>query len=163
MKSKYLLLTLLASAGLIAADSTPPTDAPAGGPGSPPAKGENPPAKGEKPDKKGGKAKAPEGVSEADFKKLLDARKAAASDPAVKDAQTAYDNAKKADSSASTDETKKALNEAKAALAEAQKAAVVKADPSLADVAGKVAEAEKKAGGKKGKPHDAGSAKPAKP
>ena len=164
MKSKYLLLTLLASAGLIAADSTPPADAPAGGPGSPPAKGENPPAKGEKPDKKGGKAKTPpEGVSEADFKKLLDARKASANDPAVKAAQTTYDNAKKADSSASTEETKKALNEAKTALAEAQKAAVVKADPTLTDVANKVAEADKAKGGskKKDKSHD-GAAKPAK-
>ncbi len=152
MKSKYLLLTLLASAGLIAADA-PSTDGTAGGPGSPPAKGE-----------KGGKKKPlPEGVTEADMKKLQDARKAASSDPAVKAAQTAYDNAKKADSAASTEETKKALNDAKGALAEAQKAAVIKADPSLTDLANKVAEADKaKGSSKKDKKKDHDGAKPTK-
>ncbi len=162
MKSKYLLLALLASAGLIAADAPAP-DA-TGGPGGAPSKTDGGPAGAPKGDKKGGKSKPlPEGVTEADMKKLQDARKATSSDPAVKAAQTAYDNAKKADTAASTDETKKALTEAKGALAEAQKAAVIKADPSLTDISNKVAEADKKSGGKKGKAHDAGSAKPVKP
>jgi hypothetical protein len=160
MKSQYLLLTLIASAGLIAADAPAP-DAP-GGQGAP-TKTDGGPAGGPKGEKKGGKSKPlPEGVTEADMKKLQDARKATSSDPSVMAAQTAYDNAKKADGSASTDETKKALTEAKGALAEAQKSAVIKADPSLTDLSNKVAEADKKAGGKKGKSREAGSAKPAK-
>ena len=162
MKSKYLLLTLLASAGLIAADAPAP-DAP-GGQGAP-AKTDGAPTGGPKGEKGGKKKSLPEGVTEADMKKLQDARKAASNDPTVKAAQTAYDNAKKADSAASTEETKKALTEAKGALAEAQKAAVIKADPSLTDLSNKVAEADKAKGSSKKdkkKDHDAGSAKPAK-
>lgn len=161
MKSKYLLLTLLASAGLIAADATTP--AAPGGQGAP-SKTDGAPTGGPKGDKGGKKKSLPEGVTEADMKKLQDARKAASNDPTVKAAQTAYDNAKKADSAASTEETKKALIEAKGAFAEAQKAAVIKADPSLTDLSNKAAEADKSKGGKKdkGKGHEAGSAKPTK-
>ncbi len=144
MKSKYLLLTLLASAGLIAADAPAP-DA-AGGQGGPKADAPaGAPTKGGDKKQKGPQ-KAPAGVSDADWQKLLDARKATASDPAVQAAQTAVDAAK-------TSGDAKALTEAQGKLAEAQKAAVIKADPTLSDAAGKAAEADKKraASGGKGK------------
>jgi len=141
MKSKILLLALLTSVGLMAAD------APANPPGNPPAKGEK---------KKHKEPKAPEGVSEADWQKLLEARKATASDPAVVAAQAALDAAK-----AGTDE--KAIDEAQGKLAEAQKAAVVKANPGLADVADKAAKADKeRAGSGKNKNAGSGAGKPAK-
>ena len=150
MKSKYLLLTLLASAGLIAADAPAP-DAPAGQ-GAPKA---DAPAGAPKGDKKRA-PKPPDGVSEADFKKIMDLRKQAKTDPTVSAAQAAYEAAKKADDAASTDDTKKALTDARSALAESQKAFVVKSDPTLADAAGKVAEADKKRSGKGGPKHDGG-------
>ena len=142
MKSKILLLALLVSVGVLSANEPP-----ANPPGNPPAKGEK---------KKHKEPKAPEGVSEADWQKLLEARKATASDPAVAAAQAALDTAK-----AGTDE--KAIAQAQCNLAEAQKAAVVKADPTLADAADKAAKADKERAGKT-KSHDAGSgsAKPAK-
>jgi 2-oxo-4-hydroxy-4-carboxy--5-ureidoimidazoline (OHCU) decarboxylase len=96
--------------------------------------------------------KLPDGVSDADWKNLLEARKAAATDPAVVAAQAELDTAKKG-----TDE--KAIAEAQSKLAEAQKAAVVKAHPELADAANKAAEADKKHAGKS-KGHDAGAGKP---
>ncbi|MEI6284711.1 MAG: hypothetical protein WCP40_06390, partial [Opitutae bacterium] len=102
--------------------------------------------------------KAPEGVSEADWQKLLEARKATASDPAVVAAQAALDAAK-----AGTDE--KAIDEAQGKLAEAQKAAVVKANPGLADAADKAAKADKEragAGKNKNAGSGAGAGKPAK-
>jgi hypothetical protein len=143
MKSKILLLALLTSVGLMAAD------APANPPGNPPPKAEK---------KKHKDPKAPDGVSEADWQKLLEARKATASDPAVVAAQAALDTAK-----AGTDE--KAISEAQCNLAEAQKAAVVKANPGLADVADKAAKADKERAGS-GKNKNAGSGagagKPAK-
>jgi len=141
MKSKILLLALLTSVGLMAAD------APANPPGNPPPKGEK---------KKHKDPKAPEGVSEADWQKLLEARKASASDPAVAAAQAALDTAK-----AGTDE--KAIAQAQCNLAEAQKAAVTKANPGLADAADKAAKADKERAGKnKGAGAGAGSAKPAR-
>ena len=141
MKSKILLLALLVSVGALYAN-----EAPANPPGNPPAKGE----------KKKKAPKIPEGISEADWKKLLEARKASASDPAVAAAQAALDTAK-----AGTDD--KAIAEAQGKLAEAQKAAVTKADPSLADAANKAAEYDKKrAASGKNKNQDSGSAKPAK-
>jgi hypothetical protein len=144
MKSKILLLALLVSVGVLSANEPP-----ANPPGNPPAKGEK---------KKHKEPKAPEGVSEADWQKLLEARKATASDPAVVAAQAALDAAK-----AGTDE--KAIDEAQGKLAEAQKAAVVKANPGLADVADKAAKADKeRAGSGKNKNAGAGTGagKPAK-
>lgn len=109
MKSKFLLLSLLAAAGLIAADA--PADAPAGTP---------PPAKGEKPEKVEGKKGAmPEvpGVSKEEMQKYQAARKTAAETPEVKALKEGKD---------------------KKAYYEALNAAIVKADPSLAEVAKKV-------------------------
>ena len=144
MKSKILLLALLVSVGSLYANQPPE---------NPPG---NPPPKGEK--KKHKAPKAPEGVSEAEWKQLLEARKASASDPAVAAAQAALDTAK-----AGTDE--KAIAQAQCNLAEAQKAAVTKANPSLADAADKAAKADKeRAGSGKNKSggSGSGSAKPAK-
>lgn len=142
MKSKILLLALLVSVGALYAN-----EAPANPPGNPPPKGEK---------KKHKAPKAPEGVSDEDWKKLLEARKACASDPAVAAAQAALDAAK-----AGTDD--KAIAEAQGNLAEAQKAAVTKANPGLADAANKAAEYDKKrAGSGKNKGAGSGSAKPAK-
>ena len=141
MKSKILLLALLVSVGSLYANQPPENP-----PGNPPAKGE----------KKKKAPKIPEGISEADWKKLLEARKACASDPAVAAAQAALDAAK-----AGTDD--KAIAEAQGNLAEAQKAAVTKANPGLADAANKAAEHDKKrAGSGKNKGAGSGSAKPAK-
>ena len=144
MKSKTLLLALLVSVGALYAN-----EAPVNPPGNPPPKGEK---------KKHKEPKAPEGVSEADWQKLLEARKATASDSAVAAAQAALDTAK-----AGTDE--KAIAQAQCNLAEAQKAAVTKANPSLADVADKAAKADKERAGSgknKSSGSGSGSAKPAK-
>jgi len=142
IKSKILLLALLVSVGSLYANEPP-----ANPPGNPPPKGEK---------KKHKAPKIPEGISEADWKKLLEARKASASDPAVAAAQAALDAAK-----AGTDD--KAIAEAQGNLAEAQKAAVTKANPGLADAANKAAEHDKKrAGSGKNKGTGSGSAKPAK-
>jgi len=109
MKIKYsLLLALLATAGLIAADAPKPE-------GKPDA-----PKKG---DAKKGPTK-PESVSDADWKKFLDASKAAQSDAAVVAAKAKAKDAK------SEDEKK----EAGKAVMEATKAAVLKADASLESV-----------------------------
>ena len=145
MKSKILLLALLVSVGSLYANQPPE---------NPPG---NPPPKGEK--KKHKEPKAPEGVSDEDWKKLLEARKASASDPAVAAAQAALDTAK-----AGTDE--KAIAQAQCNLAEAQKAAVTKANPGLADAADKAAKADKERAGSgksksAGSGSGAGSAKPA--
>jgi len=109
MKIKYsLLLALLATAGLIAADAPKPE-------GKPDA-----PKKG---DAKKGPTK-PESVSDADWKKFLDASKAAQSDAAVTAAKAKAKDAK-------TDEEKKAAGKE---VMEATKAAVLKADASLESV-----------------------------
>jgi hypothetical protein len=145
MKSKFLLLTLLAAAGLIAADA--PADAPAGTP--PPAAGEpKGKDKGEKSEKGGDKAEGQKGgmpdvpgVSPEDMKKLQEARKAAMETPEVKAAKQALDDAKKKVKDAPAEEKKAAMDEAgKAGKAyyEAVTAAIIKADPSLADTAKKV-------------------------
>ena len=94
MKSKIYLLTLLVSVGLIAADEPAST-----APSNPPAKADNPPAKPGKKKDKG--PKIPDGVSEADWKSLLEARKAAATDPAVVAAQAELDTAKNVDNTVS--------------------------------------------------------------
>ncbi|MCX6920886.1 MAG: hypothetical protein NTX20_06140 [Verrucomicrobia bacterium] len=109
MKIKYsLLLALLATAGLIAADAPKPEGKP-----DAPKKGEG---------KKG--PSKPESVSDADWKKFLDASKAAQSDAAVVAAKAKAKDAK------SEDEKK----EAGKAVMEATKAAVLKADASLESV-----------------------------
>jgi hypothetical protein len=113
MKSKFLLLSLLTAAGLMAADA--PADAPAGTP-PPPAKGE----KGSKPEKSEGKKGAmPEvpGVSKEEMQKYQAARKAAAETPEVKALKDGKD---------------------KKAYYDALNAAIVKTDPTLAEVAKKV-------------------------
>ena len=110
MKIKYsLLLALLATAGLIAADAPKPEGKP-----DAPKKGD---AKNKGPTK-------PESVSDADWKKFQDANKAAQSDAAVVAAKAKAKDAK------SEDEKK----EAGKAVAEATKAAVLKADASLESV-----------------------------
>ncbi len=110
MKIKYsLLLALLATAGLIAADAPKPEGKP-----DAPKKGD---AKNKGPTK-------PESVSDADWKKFQDANKAAQSDAAVVAAKAKAKDAK------SEDEKK----EAGKAVMEATKAAVLKADASLESV-----------------------------
>jgi len=115
MKSKFLLLSLLAAAGLIAADApagapavTPPADAP---------KGEKPEKGGDKAEGKKGTIPDVPGVSKEEMKKYLDARKAADESPEVKALKDGKD---------------------KKAYYEARDAAIVKTDPSLAEVAKKV-------------------------
>lgn len=98
---------------------------------------------GQPPAKKGGEKKGPvrpEGVDEATWKKFQDAMKAAQSDDAVKAAKAKLAEAK------SEDEKK----EAGKALREATKAAVLKADASLAEVFAKLEAAGKKGKGDKG-------------
>lgn len=97
------------------------------------------PAKKEGKGEKKGPAR-PEGVDEATWKKFTDAMKAAQSDDAVKAAQAKAKEAK-------TDEEKK---EAGKAVREAVKAAVLKADASLAEVFAKLEAAAKGKGGKGG-------------
>ena len=112
MKIKYsLLLALLATAGLIAADAPKPEGKP-----DAPKKGD---AKNKGPTK-------PESVSDADWKKFQDANKAAQKDEAVIAAKA---KAKAAD--AKTPEEKQAAGKD---VAEATKAAVLKADASLESV-----------------------------
>ena len=125
MKIKLaLLLALISSAGLIAAD------APAGAP-----KGDA--KKGDKGGKKQGPQK-PESVDEATWKKFMEASKAAQNDDAVKAAK-----AKAAD--AKTPEEKQAAGKA---VVEATKAAILKADASLESVFKALDEARAKAKGK---------------
>jgi len=98
---------------------------------------------GQPPAKKGGEKKGqvrPEGVDEATWKKFQEAQKAAQSDDAVKAAKAKLAEAK------SEDEKK----EAGKALREAIKAAVLKADASLAEVFAKLEAAGKGKGGKGG-------------
>jgi len=98
---------------------------------------------GQPPAKKGGEKKGPvrpEGVDEATWKKFMEAQKAAQSDDAVKAAKAKLAEAK------SEDEKK----EAGKALREATKAAVLKADASLAEVFAKLEAAGKGKGGKGG-------------
>ncbi len=112
MKSKFLLLSLLTAAGLMAADA--PVGAPAGTP--PPAKGE----KGDKPEKAEGKKGAMQevpGVSKEEMQIYQAARKAAAETPEVKALKDGKD---------------------KKAYYDALNSAIVKADPTLAEVAKKV-------------------------
>jgi hypothetical protein len=157
MKLKFpLLLALITTAGLIAAD------APAGG-------------EGKKPDAPKGEGKGKggfqiPGVSPEDMKKLGDARKAAMETPEVKaaieKAKAAAEKAKEA-----KEEDKKAAGEeamkARGAVREATNAAILKSNPELADVLKKADEAMKNRGGKggkggegKGKPEGKPEAKP---
>jgi hypothetical protein len=135
MKSKYLLLSLLATAGLIAADA--PAGAPAGTP--PPAN-----KKGDKPEKaESKKGVLPEvpGVTQEDMKKYQDARKAAMALPEVKAAKEASEAASKKTKEVPTEEKKVAMeeaNKARKSYYEAIIAAIVKADPTLAETAKKV-------------------------
>ena len=136
MKIKLaLLLALISSAGLIAAD------APAGAP-----KGDA--KKGDKGGKKQGPQK-PESVDEATWKKFMEASKAAQNDDAVKAAK-----AKAAD--AKTPEEKQAAGKA---VVEATKAAILKADASLESVF-KAIEASRAKGKGKGEKGDKGGKKP---
>lgn len=161
MKLKFpLLLALITTAGLIAAD------APAAGDAKKPdaPKGEG---KGEGRGKGGFQIP---GVSPEDMKKLGDARKAAMETPEVKaaieKAKAAAEKAKEA-----KEEDKKAAGEeamkARGAVREATNAAILKSNPELADVLKKADEAMKARGGKggkggegKGKPEGKPEAKP---
>jgi hypothetical protein len=125
MKHLLTILALVLTVSVATAEEKKPE-------GQPPAKKEG---KGEK------KAMVrPEGVDEATWKKFTDAMKAAQSDEAVKAAQAKAKEAK-------TDEEKK---EAGKAVREAVKAAVLKADASLAEVFAKLEAAAKGKGGKGG-------------
>lgn len=115
MKSKFLLLSLLAAAGLIAADA--PAGAPAGTPPADAPKGEKPEKGGDKAEGKKGAMPEVPGVSKEDMQKYQAARKAAMETPEVKALKDGKD---------------------KKAYYEALNAAIVKADPTLADVAKKV-------------------------
>lgn len=148
MKSKLLLLSLLAAAGLVAADTppgapagtTPPADAPDKG-----EKGDKHEKDGEKPEKrKGGPLDVP-GIGPEEMKKYQEAKKAAAELPEVK----------------ATRENGKPTK----AYYDALSAAIVKADPSLAEVDKKYNDfmkaRNKKAKGPKKPEGDAPAAAPA--
>ena len=115
MKSKFLLLSLLAAAGLIAADA--PAGAPAGTPPADAPKGEKPEKGGDKAEGKKGAMPEVPGVSKEEMQKYQAARKTAAETAEVKALKDGKD---------------------KKAYYEALNAAIVKADSSLADVAKKV-------------------------
>jgi len=115
MKSKFLLLSLLATAGLIAADA--PAGAPAATPATDAPKGEKPQKSGDKAEGKKGSMQEIPGVSKEEMKKYQDAKKIAADTPEVKALKDGKD---------------------KKAYYEALNAAIVKADPTLAEVAKKV-------------------------
>jgi hypothetical protein len=125
MKNLLTILALVLTVSVVTAEEKKPE-------GQPPAKKEG------KGDKKG--MARPEGVDEATWKKFQDALKAAQNDDAVKAAQAKAKEAK-------TDEEKK---EAGKAVREAVKAAVLKADASLAEVFAKLEAAAKGKGGKGG-------------
>jgi len=160
MKLKFpLLLALITTAGLIAADA--------------PAAGE-----AKKPDAPKGEGKGKggfqiPGVSPEDMKKLMEARKAAMEDPEIKKLADAAAAARAKGAEAKDEDAKKAAREegAKAykALNEAVNAAIVKAHPELAEVAKKAQEAmaNRAKGGKGGEgkgPRPEGKGKPeAKP
>lgn len=124
MKIKFaLLLALIASAGLIAADAPKP-DAP---------KPDAPKGEGKK-----GAPQKPESVDEATWKKFLDASKAAREDAAVKAAE------EKAKAEKSPENMK--------AVMDARKAAILKIDASLESVFKALEEARAKGKGEgKGK------------
>ena len=128
MKSKFLLLSLLAAAGLIAADA--PADAPAGTPPPAAPKGEKPEKGGDKAEGKKGSMPDVPGVSKEEMQKYQVARKAAAETPEVKALKDGKD---------------------KKAYYDALNAAILKADPSLADVAKKVDDFMKARNSKKSK------------
>ncbi len=140
MKLKLSLLAVLLSAGLFAADAPAP-----GAPAPDAPKGEG---------RKGG-FRAPPGVTEEEFKKFNDARKEAQNDPAVKAAVEKAQEAQAKVKEAKDDDAKKAATEeagkARAAVREATNAAIIKKDPTLADVVKKIDEAMKNRGGKGGK------------
>ncbi|MEI6461565.1 MAG: hypothetical protein WCO73_06420 [Verrucomicrobiota bacterium] len=129
MKFKFpaLLLAMLLAAGVVQAAK---------------------PAKGEKGKSEQGPASVP-GVSEDEMKKLGDARKAAQEVPAVKDAKAAAEAAREKAKAAEGDAKEaavKAAMEAGKAFHDAEKAAILKADPSLEAVLAKVEEAMKAKG-----------------
>jgi hypothetical protein len=115
MKSKFLLLSLLAAAGLIAADA--PAGAPAGTPPADAPKADKPEKGGDKAEGKKGAMPEVPGVSKEDMQKYQAARKTASETPEVKALKDGKD---------------------KKAYYEALNAAIIKADPSLADVVKKV-------------------------
>jgi hypothetical protein len=115
MKSKFLLLSLLATAGLIAADA--PAGAPAATPATDAPKGEKPQKSGDKAEGKKGSMQEIPGVSKEEMKKYQDAKKIAAETPEVKALKDGKD---------------------KKAYYEALNAAIVKADPTLAEVTKKI-------------------------
>ncbi len=125
MKHLLTILALVLTVGVATAQDKKPE-------GQPPAK------KDGKGDKKG--PVRPEGVDEATWKKFTDAMKAAQNDDAVKAAKAKLAEAK-------DEEAKKAAGKE---LREATKAAVLKADASLADVFAKLEAAGKGKGGKGG-------------
>ncbi|NBX34064.1 hypothetical protein EBR16_01665 [bacterium] len=160
MKLKFpLLLALITTAGLIAAD------APAGGEGKKP---EAPKGKGEGKGKGGFQIP---GVSAEDMQKYGDARKAAMEDAEIKKLAEAAAAARAKGAEAKDEDAKKAAREegmkAYKALNDAVNAAIVKAHPELADVVKKAQEAMANRGGKggkggegKGKPEGKPEAKP---
>jgi hypothetical protein len=113
MKNLLTILALVLTVSVVTAEEKKPE-------GQPPAKKEG------KGDKKG--MARPEGVDEATWKKFQDALKAAQNDDAVKAAKAKLAEAK-------DEEAKKAAGKE---LREATKAAVLKADASLADVFAKL-------------------------
>ncbi|MEI6283668.1 MAG: hypothetical protein WCP40_01035 [Opitutae bacterium] len=115
MKSKFLLLSLLAAAGLIAADA--PAVAPAGTPPADAPKADKAEKGGDKAEGKKGAMPEVPGVSKEEMQKYQAARKTASETPEVKALKDGKD---------------------KKAYYEALNAAIIKADPSLADVAKKV-------------------------
>ena len=143
MKSKFLLLSLLAAAGLIAADA--PAGAPAGTPPADAPKADKPEKGGDKAEGKKGAMPEVPGVSKEEMQKYQAARKTASETPEVKALKDGKD---------------------KNAYYEALNAAIIKADPSLTDVVKKVndfmkARNSKKSKGPKKPEGDAPAAAPA--
>ncbi len=124
MKSKYLLLTLLASAGLVAADAPTPAAAPA-------AEAPKADAPVAAPAAEAPKTKVP-GVADATYDKFKAVRKLAEKEPEVIAAKSNYEAAKKkADENAADTDAKKASDAANTAYKASRKAACLRLETSL--------------------------------
>jgi hypothetical protein len=126
MKSKYLLLTLLASAGLVAAEATAPAAAPAA----------------EAPKAEAPKSKVP-GVSDEDYQRYINTRVGLEkSDPQLIALKATAEEAKKKAKDATDPEAKKAAEKefkaADKAYSQARAAAVLAKSPELKEVADKI-------------------------
>lgn len=120
------------------------------------ARAEDAPAKPEKPERPGRGERVK--LTDEEKTKLKAAREAALKDPAVVKAKEALDKAEES-------KDRKAIQEARKAHAEAIKAAMIKADPSVADILKKMPQAPGRGEGRPGRgdrgPKEKPSDKPA--